>query len=163
MDCSPPVPWSMGFSRQEYWSGLPCPFPGNLPDPGIEPWSPALQADSLSSEPCWAALLQYPNLNTRSHTEVLEVQSGDCWASLRFFHRVGEVEILSLRMLSHPAFPRLYFSRVHSGVFQGLPNMGWHHHSTGWWSVCSCVLGFKVSLVFIQNIINCVCVCFPHK
>ena len=38
---------SMGFSRQEYWSGLPCPPPGDLPDPGIKPRSPALQADSL--------------------------------------------------------------------------------------------------------------------
>ena len=37
----------MGFSRQEYWSGLPFPSPGDLPDPGIEPVSPALQADSL--------------------------------------------------------------------------------------------------------------------
>ena len=36
------APLSMGFSRQEYWSGLPFPFPGNLPDPGIEPGSPAL-------------------------------------------------------------------------------------------------------------------------
>ena len=42
---------SMGFSRQEYWSGLPFPSPGDLPDPGIEPESPALQADSLMSEP----------------------------------------------------------------------------------------------------------------
>ena len=41
----------MGFSRQEYWSGLPFPSPGDLPDPGIEPGSPTLQADSLSSEP----------------------------------------------------------------------------------------------------------------
>ena len=38
---------SMGFSRQEYWSGLPFPSPGDLPDPGIEPRSPALQADAL--------------------------------------------------------------------------------------------------------------------
>ena len=37
----------MGFSRQEYWSGLPCPSPGDLPHPGIEPTSPSLQADSL--------------------------------------------------------------------------------------------------------------------
>ena len=37
-----PAPWSMGFSRQEYWSGLPFPSPGDLPDPGIEPVSPAL-------------------------------------------------------------------------------------------------------------------------
>ena len=42
---------SMGFPRQEYWSGLPFPFPGNLPDPGIEPGSPSLQADALTSEP----------------------------------------------------------------------------------------------------------------
>ena len=41
---------SMGFSRQEYWSGLPFPSPGDLPDPGIEPRSPALQADALPSE-----------------------------------------------------------------------------------------------------------------
>ena len=42
---------SMGFSRQEHWSGLPFPSPGDLLDPGIEPGSPALQADSLPSEP----------------------------------------------------------------------------------------------------------------
>ena len=42
---------SMGFSRQECWSGLPFPSPGDLPDPGIEPRSPALQADTLPSEP----------------------------------------------------------------------------------------------------------------
>ena len=45
------APLSMEFSRQEYWSGLPFPSPGDLPDPGVEPTSPALQADSLSSEP----------------------------------------------------------------------------------------------------------------
>ena len=41
----------MGFSRQEYWSGLPFPSPGDLPDSGIKPRSPALQADALISEP----------------------------------------------------------------------------------------------------------------
>ena len=41
----------MGFSRQEYWSGVPFPSPGDLPDPGIEPKSPAMQADALPSEP----------------------------------------------------------------------------------------------------------------
>ena len=52
MDCRPPqAPLSMGFSRQEYWSGLPCASPGDLPDSGIESRSPALQADSLPSEP----------------------------------------------------------------------------------------------------------------
>ena len=42
---------SWGSSRQEYWSGLPFPAPGDLPDPGTEPGSPALQADSLPAEP----------------------------------------------------------------------------------------------------------------
>ena len=51
MDYSPPGSSAMGFSRQEYWSGLPFPTPGDLPDPGIEPSPPALQADSLLSEP----------------------------------------------------------------------------------------------------------------
>ena len=45
------APLTVGFSRQEYWSGLPFPSPGDLPNPGIEPGSPALQADALPSEP----------------------------------------------------------------------------------------------------------------
>ena len=45
------VPLSMEFSRQEYWSGLPFPSPGDLPHPGIKSRSPALQVDSLPSEP----------------------------------------------------------------------------------------------------------------
>ena len=44
------VPLSVGFSRQEYWSGWPFPSPGDLPNPGIEPRSPTLQADALTSE-----------------------------------------------------------------------------------------------------------------
>ena len=42
---------SMGFSRQEYWSGLPFPSPGDFPDLGIKPGSPTLEADALTSEP----------------------------------------------------------------------------------------------------------------
>ena len=45
------APLSMGFSRQEYWSGQPFPSPGDLPNPGFDPPSPALQVDSLQSEP----------------------------------------------------------------------------------------------------------------
>ena len=44
------APPSMGFSRQEYWSGLPFPSPGDLPNPGIKPGSPALRADALTFE-----------------------------------------------------------------------------------------------------------------
>ena len=44
------APLSLGFPRQEYWKGMPFPSPADLPNPGIEPVSPALQADSLPSE-----------------------------------------------------------------------------------------------------------------
>ena len=70
------VPLSMGFSREEYWSGLPFPPPGHLPNPGIEPGSPAFHEDSLPSEPpgkqssltCWGvirALLTWRKGNTQ--------------------------------------------------------------------------------------------------
>ena len=57
------APPSMGFSRQEYWSGLPFPSPGDLPDPGIEPWSPAFQADTLTSEPPGKYIIQNARLD----------------------------------------------------------------------------------------------------
>ena len=57
------APLSMGFSRQEYWSELPFPSPACLPDPGIEPGSPALQADTLPSEPPGKHLVQKIGIN----------------------------------------------------------------------------------------------------
>ena len=67
----------MGFSRQEYWSGLPFPSPGDLPDPGIEPSSPALQADALPSEPL--------NLNQKAKRWCLrdDVLVCEYWAGLQ--------------------------------------------------------------------------------
>ena len=55
------APLTLGFSRQAYWSGLPCPPPGDLPDPGMEPRSPAFRADSLPSLP--AGKLQYVDMS----------------------------------------------------------------------------------------------------
>ena len=52
-------PLSMELSKQEYWSGLSFPSPGDLPDPGIEPESPVLQADALPSEPFRTVILSY--------------------------------------------------------------------------------------------------------
>ena len=55
----------MGFSRQEYWSGLPCPSPEDLPDPGIEPWSPALlmQAYREGKVPTYGRALELFEIN----------------------------------------------------------------------------------------------------
>ena len=55
------APLSMEFSRQEYWSGLPFPSPGDLPDSGSEPGSPAFQADALTSEPPGKDMMRYGN------------------------------------------------------------------------------------------------------
>ena len=54
--CNPITPLSMGFSRQKYWSGLPCPFPGDLPDPKTEPaplMSPALAGGFFTTSANW--------------------------------------------------------------------------------------------------------------
>ena len=67
------APLSMGFSRQGYWSGLPCPLPGALPDPGIEPRSPALQADSLPSEPAETPYQIVWNIFSHIHFTLLSV------------------------------------------------------------------------------------------
>jgi len=56
------APPSLGFSRQEYWSGLPLPFPGDLPDPGNEPGSPTLWPDALPSEPPGKPIHGYGNI-----------------------------------------------------------------------------------------------------
>ena len=57
------APPSMRFSWQEYWSGLPFPSPGDLPDPAIEPRSPTLQADALTSEPKTLLIWRWAQLN----------------------------------------------------------------------------------------------------
>ena len=65
------APPSMGFSRQESCSGLPFPSPGDLPDPGIEHGSPALQADSLTSEPPGKTIKKVLRQKTRIMKRVL--------------------------------------------------------------------------------------------
>ena len=70
------APLSMGFSRQEYWSGLPFPSPGDLPDPGIEPGSPALQSDALPSEPPGTNVNKFTiNILSKKHQELQEHSS----------------------------------------------------------------------------------------
>ena len=62
----------MRFSRQEYWSGLPFPSPGDLPNPGIEPGSPALQADSLLTELQGKSM--YDDLNDVSVVDMINIK-----------------------------------------------------------------------------------------
>ena len=88
------APPSMGFSRQEYWSGLSFPSPEDLPNPGIEPGSLALQADTLTSEPpgkpsvylvYFKNLYQYLTvLYTKSFKVQIEQISAKNWLSAKF-------------------------------------------------------------------------------
>ena len=85
------APLSMGCSRQEYWSGLPCPSPWDLPNQGIEPKSPALQVDSLPSEPPGKPIYTLPQrfspLFFSKFTLILFVDKLIClkWFELYFF------------------------------------------------------------------------------
>ena len=74
MDYSPQAPLSMEFSRQEYWSGFPFPSPGDLPNPGIEPGSHTLQADSLPTQPLGKPL-EGVILNPKTISSVEEFQA----------------------------------------------------------------------------------------
>ena len=65
------APLSMGFSRQEYWSGLPFPSPGDLPNLGIEPRSPVLQADSLPSNICFTQ--RFPKFTWATNSSLLRL------------------------------------------------------------------------------------------
>ena len=86
------APLSVGFSRQEHWSGLPFPFPGDLPDPGIEAASPAVQADSLLWE---------PHLQTVFHTGCTTLH----------FHNSGQAfQLLHLSQLSSILAAPFYIS-----------------------------------------------------
>ena len=67
------APPFMQFSRQQYWSGLPFPSPGDLPHPGIKPESPILQADSLPSEP-----LEKPSLKQKGDGDESEGPEDSC-------------------------------------------------------------------------------------
>ena len=91
-------PWD--FARQECWSGLPFPSPGDLPDPGIEPWSPTLQADALPSEP--------PGKRKQSKPHPIVIESWLCNAFI-LSYTIFKVLIQNLKIISLPYFYVIYF------------------------------------------------------
>ena len=94
------APPSMGFSTQEYWSGVPFPSPGDLPDPGIEPRSPAFQADILTSEP--------PGSGVGSINLVMLV-----FIFIYLFKFIGFTLIYRLLKIDHPLNRFAWTARVH--------------------------------------------------
>ena len=105
----------MGFSRQEYWSGLPRPPEGNLPDPGIDPRSPALQADSLLSEPPGKPLYIYVMIKIINTEKWEEFSQNFYWSMFALCQFVLHSEVnksyiyiypLSFRFPSHLGYRR---------------------------------------------------------
>ena len=93
----------MEFSRQECWSGLPFPSPGGLPDPGVEPRSPALQADSLLTEPPGSYFTER-NLSLIPNPQLLTDGSSHCFKPSWAFSAPQAVLGLSLGNHSSPLF-----------------------------------------------------------
>ena len=81
------APLSVGFSRQEYWSGLPFPSPGDLPDPGIKSESPALQGNSLLTEVIHGIykLKQVSECNSQEHLLHFSKRQQACWSVSGFY------------------------------------------------------------------------------
>ena len=108
------VPLSMGFSRKEYWSGLPFPSPGDRPDPGNEPGSPALQADTLPSEP---PVPQRPEPSLAHKSMGLPASCG-CASAWGSFHPLGPVTPDCGRFFQCMAPPPTFaYAGISLGVF----------------------------------------------
>ena len=121
----------MGFSQREYWSGLPCPPPGSLPNPGIKPSSPALQADSLSlsHQEILNGLAQFSSV-TQSHPSLCDLM--DCIMpgfpvlhhlpehTRTHVHQVSDA-IQPSHLLSSPS-PAFILSQ-NQGLFQGVSSL----------------------------------------
>ena len=104
------APPSMEFSRQEYWSGLPFPSPGDLPNPGIEPTPPTLQADALPSEPPGKPWV--PKWWHKSWEALITLESWEFvhWAAMEVGLKVEKkISIRVSNPYSPPTKPRSFF------------------------------------------------------
>ena len=104
------APPSMGFSRQEYWSGVPFPSPGDLPNPGMEPGSPALQAGSLLSELPGKPYFQFMRIHLKSPLPSLLI--------LSFFSVPFHLDI----SLSQPSANKIFFFDISISLSQPSAN-----------------------------------------
>ena len=103
------APLSMGFSRQECWSGLPLPSPEDLPNPGIKPWSPTLQEDALTSELPGLELGAIPVI-LNPGTSLNSMEEGWHLLLLKAFSRVSTTCVPFVNLLSPDTVSSLLFS-----------------------------------------------------
>ena len=166
------APPSMGFSRQEYWSGVPFPSPGDLPNPGIKPRSPAFQADAFTSELPGKPDSVYKSENI-TEKKLSIVKKARSYRTKNGRWQLGVLDYGSEQVgaLSQAATQKVYITATHEGKFHaqpippssvsthrqhstresrfqsGIP--GWHHHEcrdVSWtlaMNESSCIYSFK--------------------
>ena len=112
----------MGFSRQEYWSGLPFPSPGYLPDPGIKPGSPALEADALTSElPHTQRLTDcLTHRSLLEHVDLVSGNTGDMRGESGFYGSSRKIPYLSQAFLLFSHIFHLSMGGVFASNFREL-------------------------------------------
>ena len=116
-DCSLPGSSVHGIPRQGYWSGLPFPFPGDLPDPGIEPGSPALQADSWLAKPL--------KLNILANTALFIYKRITCFH--RWYVKLEKYKELEFTCdFTSYRYPLLTFSCISPWLKKNFKNWCWH-------------------------------------
>ena len=132
------APLSMGFSKQQYWSGLPFPSPGDFSDPGIKAGSPALQADALSSEPSGKPLHRKSTphgygLVWRSNQSILKEISPEC--SLEGLMLKLKLQYFGHLMRRTDSFEKaLMLGKIEGGRTRGRQRMrwlDWYHQLNG--------------------------------
>ena len=121
------APLSMGLFRQEFWSGLPCPFPGDLPDPGVKPAIPKLEADSLPIESLGKPIFkQYCKLNICYQCVNVSfpflsqfTTTTQCLIAFSEIKSVGEIKSLgkeSIMMILHIVICKAVRTKLHKSV-----------------------------------------------
>ena len=139
------APPSMEFSRQEYWSGLSFPSPGDLPDPGIEPRSPELQADALPSEP--------PGKHQKSQMEFSRPESLSGWP----FPSLGDLPNPGIEPVTQDSLSHFLNGRNHYAL-EGIGWLTWLKYnsaeSNSSYDVirkCICVLSSQLLLAMLAS------------
>ena len=157
------APLSMRFSRQEYWSWLPCPSPGDLPDPGIEPVSPALAGEFCTTittweDTCSLFLFFFSSLNLLLLINVTDFRY-ILTVSLPFFS-LAFAEILFLLLHGYCGFIGLFLEDTwqvdnyrdwHEGNHGNLENTESHHRDNTFGKVSSLSLNLEVSLAQVSH------------
>ena len=125
------TPLSMGFSRQEYWSGSPFPSPGDLPRSGIKPRSPALQTDSLPSEPPGTSLLRgLDELIHMTHLESFQLhRKHSANVSHNYFFNVEK----KLSLSEHPSGSGIVLSTLHHALILIVTQQGTNCYAYFYW------------------------------